>query len=203
MLSLVSVGHHSTLSSHDIHFLIFSVWRRMIIHVLLLLRSVWFISVNFAVFNSFHGVGHDGIMFIFCLNSVLLWMSDNQLIHAYLFNTCFISRAVVANGTRNLRVQADVSDTVLSFSLAISQITGLIGHMVVFLSVFWGSSALHMVVLIKILPIVCLSPTICCSHQSPSPLLSPAPNPFLLVFSISPKSFFLLLSCSPWPSIYG
>lgn len=108
----------------------------MIIHVLLLLRSVWFISVNFAVFNSFHGVGHDGIMFIFCLNSVPLWMSDNQLIHAYLLNTCFISRATVANDTRNLRVQADVSDTVLSFSLAISQITGLIGHMVVFLSVF-------------------------------------------------------------------
>lgn len=166
----------------------------MIVHVLLLLRSAWFISVNFAIFHSFHGVGHDGTMFIFCLNSVPLWMSDNQLIHAYLLNIRFISRAIVANDTRNLRVQADVSDTFFSFSLARSQIMGLIGHMVVFLSVFWGSSVLHMVVLIKILPIVCLSPTVCCSHRSLSPLLSAAPNPFLLVFSISPKSFFLLLS---------
>lgn len=156
---------------------------------------MWFTSVNFAIFNSFHCVGNDGIMFIFYLNSIPLWMSVNQLIHAYLFNTRSISRAIVANDTRDLRVQAEVSDIFFSFSLDISQIMGLIGHMVVFLSVFWGSSVLHMVVLIKILPTVCLAPAICCSYQSSSPLLSAAPNPFLLVFSISPKQFFLLLPC--------
>lgn len=100
-------------------------------HVLLLF-SMWFISVDFTIFSSFRVVGNDGIIFISWLNRIPLCMTVYQLIHAY---TNSISGAMVANGDTGSAGRC-LFDMLFSFSLDICQVVGLLDHMGIFLLVF-------------------------------------------------------------------